>query len=127
MEKNNKIDTSAYTGNYSEENLMDKVKRFGKRMGGKLLYNVFVLYLVLKSKNVPIMVKLEIIGALGYLIFPADLIPDCIPLAGFTDDLTAITYAVDRTRSYITPDIRRKAEQLVLKTIGSTTECVLAA
>lgn len=126
MNKMQRIDTSAYASNYSDENLMDKATRFGKKMGGKLLYNVFVLYYVLKSRNVPITVKLEIVGALGYVIFPADIIPDFIPVAGFSDDMMAIGYAIDRTRAYITPDIRRKAEQRVYSLLGSTTECVLA-
>ena len=84
---NKKIDTAGYAGNYSDESFNHKVKRFGKKMGGKLLFNVYVLYYVLKSKDVPIKVKAEIIGALGYVIVPLDLIPDFIPVAGFADDL----------------------------------------
>ena len=84
---NKKIDTATYAGNYSDESFNHKVKRFGKKMGGKLLFNVYVLYYVLKSKDVPIKVKAEIIGALGYVIVPLDLIPDFIPVAGFADDL----------------------------------------
>ena len=127
MAKNNKINTEAYTGNYSDESFKDKVKRVGQKMGGKLLFNAFILYYVLKSRNVPITVKLEIMGALGYVIFPADVIPDFVPVAGFSDDMMAIAYAIDRTRAYITPEIRRKAEQRVLDIIGSTSECTLAA
>lgn len=127
MAKAKKINTDAYAGNYSDESFMDKTKRVGKKMGGKLLYNAFILYYVLKSRNVPFTVKLEIMGALGYVIFPADITPDFVPVAGFSDDMMAIAYAIDRTRAYITPEIRRKAEQRVLDIIGSTSECTLAA
>ena len=51
MAKNNKISTEAYTGDYSDESFMDKVKRVGQKMGGKLLFNAFVLYYVLKSQE----------------------------------------------------------------------------
>jgi hypothetical protein len=34
------IDTAAYVDKYSDEGLMSKVKLLGKKMGGKLLYNV---------------------------------------------------------------------------------------
>lgn len=125
MEK--KIDTASYAGNYSDESFSHKVKRFGKKMGGKLLFNVYVLYYVLKSRDVPIKVKAEIIGALGYVIVPLDLIPDFIPVAGFADDLAAITFAVHVARSHITPDIQQKAEQKVLEIFGSLEECELAA
>jgi uncharacterized membrane protein YkvA (DUF1232 family) len=124
---NKKIDTAAYAGNYSDESFNHKVKRFGKKMGGKLLFNVYVLYYVLKSKDVPIKVKAEIIGALGYVIVPLDLIPDFIPVAGFADDLAAITFAVQVARAHITPDIQQKAEQKILEIFGSLEECELAA
>lgn len=125
MEK--KIDTADYAGNYSDESFNHKVKRFGKKMGGKLLFNVYVLYYVLKSKDVPIKVKAEIIGALGYVIVPLDLIPDFILVAGFADDLAAITFAVQVARAHITPDIQQKAEQKILEIFGSLEECELAA
>ncbi len=124
---NKKIDTAAYAGNYSDESFNHKVKRFGKKMGGKLLFNVYVLYYVLKSKDVPIKVKAEIIGALGYVIVPLDLIPDFIPVAGFADDLAAITFAVQVARAHIPPDIQQKAEQKILEIFGSLEECELAA
>lgn len=124
---NKKIDTAGYAGNYSDESFNHKVKRFGKKMGGKLLFNVYVLYYVLKSKDVPIKVKAEIIGALGYVIVPLDLIPDFIPVAGFADDLAAITFAVQVARAHITPDIQQKAEQKILEIFGSLEECELAA
>lgn len=124
---NKKIDTAAYAGNYSDESFNHKVKRFGKKMGGKLLFNVYVLYYVLKSKDVPIKVKAEIIGALGYVIVPLDLIPDFIPVAGFADDLAAVTFAVQVARAHITPDIQQKAEQKILEIFGSLEECELAA
>ena len=88
------IETTVYVDKYSDEGLMSKVKRVGKKMGSKLLYNVYVLYYVLKSRDVPVKVKAEILGALGYVLVPLDLIPDFIPVAGFTDDLAAVAFAV---------------------------------
>ena len=121
-----KINTAVYADNYSDESFMDKMKRFGKKMGGKLLYNVYVLYYVLKSRDVPIKVKAEILGALGYVIMPLDLIPDFIPVAGFSDDLAAITFAVQMSRAQITPAIQEKAENKVYEAIGTLEECELA-
>lgn len=121
-----KIETAVYADKYSDENLLSKLKRVGKKMGGKLMYNVYVLYYVLKSRDVPVKVKAEIIGALGYVIMPLDLIPDFIPVAGFTDDLAAITFAVQMARAQITPVIQQKAEDKVYDTLGSLEDCELA-
>lgn len=121
-----KIETAVYADKYSDENLLSKLKRVGKKMGGKLMYNVYVLYYVLKSRDVPVKVKAEIIGALGYVIMPLDLIPDFIPVAGFTDDLAAITFAVQMARAQITPAIQQKAEDKVYNTLGSLEDCELA-
>lgn len=121
------IDTAVYVDKYSDEGLMSKVKRVGKKMGGKLLYNVYVLYYVLKSRDVPVKVKAEILGALGYVLVPLDLIPDFIPVAGFTDDLAAVAFAVHSARAQITSGIQQQAENKVHKLIGSTDDCELAA
>ena len=121
------IDTTVYVDKYSDEGLMSKIKRVGKKMGGKLLYNVYVLYYVLKSRDVPVKVKAEILGGLGYVLVPLDLIPDFIPVAGFTDDLAAVAFAVHSARAQITPGIQQQAEDKVHKLIGSTDECELAA
>lgn len=120
------IDTAPYAECFSDEGFKSKMKRIGKKMGGKLLYNVYVLYYVLKSRDVPVRIKAEIIGALGYVIVPLDLIPDFIPVVGFADDLAAITFAVQQAHAQITPGIQQKAEQKVYKLIGSTDECEFA-
>ena len=80
-------------------------------MGSKLLYPALQLYYVLQSKDVPVKVKTLIIGALGYLILPADLVPDFIPALGFTDDLTALMVALRTVNKYITPDINARAKE----------------
>lgn len=120
-----KIFTADYASKFSDEAFMDKVARFGKKMGAKLVFNVYVLYYVLKSKDVPIKVKGEIVGALGYVIVPLDLIPDFIPVAGFTDDLAAITFAVQVARAHLTPDILQKAKGKVYDLFGSVEDCEL--
>lgn len=121
------IDTTKYADSYSDEGFKSKMKRLGKKMGGKLLYNVYVLYYVLKSRDVPVRVKAEILGALGYVLVPLDLIPDFIPVVGFSDDLAAVAFAVHAAHAQISPAIQQKAEKKVYNIIGSTDGCELAA
>ena len=111
-----------YEKYYSEEGLMDKLKKFAKKAGIKTVYAALLLYYVLLSKDVPVKEKGLIIGALGYLILPIDLIPDAIPIAGFTDDLAALAYAIHAVRSYVSPEIEVQAKAKLKDWFDSFTE-----
>jgi uncharacterized membrane protein YkvA (DUF1232 family) len=41
-------------------------------------------------------------AALGYFLSPIDLIPDCTPVIGFTDDLAVLTYAINLLSTLVT-------------------------
>ena len=100
-----------YERHYDEDGFWKKVRRIAAKVGEKVLYPALQLYYLLQSKEVPVKTKTLIIGALGYLILPADLIPDFIPALGFTDDLTALLLALSEANKYITPDINRQARE----------------
>ena len=100
-----------YERHYDEHGFWRKVRRVAVLVGAKVLYPALQLYYLLQSKDVPIKAKTLIIGALGYLILPADLIPDFIPALGFTDDLTALTLALRTVGKHLTPEINRQAKE----------------
>lgn len=99
-----------YEKHYSEESLKDKILKVAKEAGVKVIYGVLALYYILQSDNVSITDKAKIYGALGYFILPIDLIPDFIPVAGYTDDLSAIIWALYSVRKNVTPEIKQKAK-----------------
>ena len=108
MEKAPKIsELSDYGDNYSDSGFWNKVKKLGK----KVLKPALQLYYVMKESSTPLDTKGLIIGALGYLILPVDLIPDFIPVAGYTDDLTALLAVVKMCKEHITPEIERKVRK----------------
>ena len=111
-----------YEKYYSEEGLMDKLKKFAKKAGISTIYKALLLYYVLQSEDLPAKEKGLIIGALGYLILPVDLIPDFIPVAGFTDDLAALAYAIHAVRSYVSPEIEVQAKAKLKDWFDSFTE-----
>ena len=63
------------------------------------------------SASTPPQVRVTMLAALTYLLMPMDLVPDLIPVAGFSDDLVALTAVISLWNSYITPEIRNKARQ----------------
>ena len=95
---------------YSRSKFWAKIRRIGIKAGEQVIYNALLLYYVMRSPDVPLKHKALIAGALGYLILPADIIPDAIPMMGFTDDLSAIYFVIQTVSSSITPAIRKQAE-----------------
>ena len=54
----------------------------------------------LENPTTPNHMKALIIGAIGYIIFPLDLIPDITPLVGYTDDLASVAGVVAAVSVY---------------------------
>lgn len=55
-----------------------------------------LLYRLLKDKRVPVRTKLIISGAIAYIAFPTDIIPDNIPFIGKVDEIAVAFFALDR-------------------------------
>ena len=58
----------------------------------------------------PPQVRVSLMAALAYLIMPFDLFPDFMPLVGFSDDFVALTAVLSIWGKYMTPSIRKRAE-----------------
>lgn len=95
---------------YSDDGLWDKMKSVFKKAGIKVIYLALVLYYTVNAESTPTAKKGIIYGALGYFILPIDLIPDAIPIAGFSDDLAALVACVAAVSMCITPEIKAQAE-----------------
>ena len=106
-------DIRKYQNHYSESGLLGKLSKVAKKAGQKIVYAVLLLYYVIQSPEISKGDKATIIGALGYFILPLDLLPDFIPLVGFTDDLSAILLALHAVWKNITPDVKAKASAKV--------------
>ena len=59
--------------------------------------------------------KAIIIGALGYLISPLDIIPDAIPIAGLGDDLAVLLYVLKKVWGDVPESVREKAHAKLSK------------
>ena len=105
------IDVEYYAEKFSEEDFWSKVKNKIKSAGLQLIYKAMQLYYATENPNCPTKVKAGIYAALGYFIAPFDFLPDFMPFAGYTDDLSAILLATMMAQAYIDDEIKEKARQ----------------
>ena len=103
-------DLAKYASNYNEGDLFSTIKKYAKKIGGEVIYKALQLFYVLQKPNIPLKAKATIIGALGYLISPIDIIPDFVPVLGFTDDAAAIAVALVVVSAYIDEEVNAKAK-----------------
>ena len=107
---------------YSEEKFHEKIMKLAKSAGIKVLYAALILYYAVSSKQFPAKEKMWIIGALGYLILPIDLIPDFIPGIGYVDDLVALIFVLKKVYDQVTPEVLEKAKAKVRSVFGEVNE-----
>ena len=108
-------DFMSYANKFSQSEFVEKISRIAKRAGAKLVYAALILYYTLQSDKVSKADKAIIIGALGYMISPLDVIPDAIPIAGLTDDLAVLMYVLKKVWTDVDPDIQVKAKKRLSK------------
>lgn len=103
---------SDYSKNYSEDSFWKKIKGSAQKAGLSVVYvGLLLFYTLQKDKDdVPFWAKTVIISALGYFIFPLDLIPDLAPVAGYADDIGALMSAIAIVSMYIDEQVKQKAK-----------------
>jgi uncharacterized membrane protein YkvA (DUF1232 family) len=108
-------DVMAYANKFSASDFTEKISQIAKRAGAKLVYAALILYYTLQSDKISKKDKMIIIGALGYMISPLDVIPDAIPIAGLTDDLAVLLYVLKKVWTEVDSEIKLKAKEKLSK------------
>ena len=108
-------DFMSYANKFSQSEFVEKISRIAKRAGSKLVYAALILYYTVQSDRVSKTDKAIIIGALGYMISPLDVIPDAIPIAGLTDDFAVLMYVLKKVWTDIDPTIIEQAKEKLSK------------
>jgi len=98
-----------YSQYFSEKSLWEKIRKYSKEAGVKVIYAVLLLFYSMQDKSVGIKTKLSIAAALGYFILPTDAIFDFTPLIGYSDDLGVLLFALSQIAAIITPEVKQKA------------------
>lgn len=110
--------SARYRKHYSDASFWDKLKRYSKVAGMKVVYPALLLHYLMKSNEVPLKSKLILSAALGYFILPVDFIPDFAPLLGYTDDVGVLLLILRQMAVYVTPEIRNQAREHLRKWFG---------
>jgi uncharacterized membrane protein YkvA (DUF1232 family) len=103
---------------FSEFEFWEKLTRYAKAVGRTMVEHALLLYHVFKDPDTPGWAKAAIISALAYFISPVDLIPDFVPVVGFTDDFAALVTALSAVTMHVKPEHRELARQTTEKFFG---------
>ena len=108
-------DFMSYANKFSPSEFVDKITKIAKRAGAKLTYVALILFYTLQSDKVSTADKAIIIGALGYMISPLDVVPDAIPIVGLGDDLAVLLFVLKKVWNNVEPSIQQKAKERLSK------------
>lgn len=93
----------------SNQQLWRKIQQFSRQAGREVIEKALTLYYAAQRPETPLWAKAVIISALAYLILPTDAIPDMLPVAGYTDDLSTLIAALSSVALAITPEVKQAA------------------
>ena len=84
-----------------------------KRVAGKIPFaeDLVAAFFCATDPSTPSRVKLILLGAIAYFVFPTDAIADLLPLIGFADDAAVLAAAITQVAGSITEEHRNKARQ----------------
>jgi uncharacterized membrane protein YkvA (DUF1232 family) len=74
------------------------------------------------DRQTPFHVRAALWGALAYFVMPFDVVPDYLPLLGFTDDAAVLATAVKMVASHLTPEHREAARRMLARLDGKSAE-----
>ena len=112
-DKNNTSTEYTYEAEVIDSSVIDEglLKKVLVRAGRTLAQPALEAFEMLIDPSTPTQVRMTMLAALTYLIMPMDLVPDLVPIAGFSDDLVALTAVISLWGQYMSPEIRLRARK----------------
>ena len=107
-----------YEKHYSDDSFWAKLRDYALVIGRKGAEVALVLYHCMRDPETPARARTVIAGALGYLIFPLDAIPDFLPGVGFSDDLGALALAIAIVAAHIKDQHKLDAKEKLARWFG---------
>ena len=91
------------------DRLWTTLKRAARQV--PFLPDVVAAYYCALDPQTPAKVRLTLLAALAYFVSPVDLLPDLLPVIGFTDDAAVLMAAISMVRAHIGPDHHEAARR----------------
>jgi uncharacterized membrane protein YkvA (DUF1232 family) len=82
--------------------------------------DLLAAYFCAFDRETPRHVQAALIGALAYFVLPFDLIPDMMPVLGFTDDAAVLATALRMVATHVRPEHRAAAKQAIARGLAET-------
>lgn len=91
-----------------------KFIRFIRGTGWRLhfLPKLMTIFYCMQDKDTPKFVKLALMGALGYVILPLDLVSDAFIGIGWLDDAAVVAAALRLAGTYVKPEHLEKVRRM---------------
>jgi uncharacterized membrane protein YkvA (DUF1232 family) len=70
---------------------------------------LFAAYYCAFDRNTPVKVKGTLLAAIAYFVLPFDVVPDLMPVLGFTDDAAVLAAAIKLVAGAMRPEHREAA------------------
>nr|WP_246408397.1 YkvA family protein [Microvirga lupini] len=101
-----------------EEGLKRRFWQKFKHVAGKIPFaeDLVAAFYCATDPSTPSRVKLILLGAIAYFVFPTDAITDLLPLIGFADDAAVLAAAITQVAGSITEEHREKARKTLAET-----------
>jgi uncharacterized membrane protein YkvA (DUF1232 family) len=90
-----------------------KVKRVAAQI--PFAEDLLTAYYCAFDRETPREVQAALIGALAYFVLPFDIIPDIIPVLGYTDDAAVLAAAIRMVAQHIRPEHRDAARRALAR------------
>jgi uncharacterized membrane protein YkvA (DUF1232 family) len=91
-----------------------------KRVAAKLPFieDLLAAYYCAFDRNTPLQVKAMLVAALAYFVLPLDIMPDVMPLIGYTDDAAVLATAIRLIATHLRPEHWEAARRAVARGLG---------
>lgn len=119
-----KKNINKYAKSFKEKDFIPSVKNKIKSLSAPLVYTALLMFYAFRSDKTPSWAKKIIMGMLGYLITPIDILPDLTPVVGYTDDLGILSFGIVTIACYITKDIKSLSKEKTIKWLGEQPDSV---
>ncbi|MCW5693603.1 MAG: DUF1232 domain-containing protein [Pseudolabrys sp.] len=91
-------------------------RQFWRKLGAALAQvpfaeDLLAAYYCAFDRATPVQVKGTLVAAIAYFVLPFDVVPDMLPVLGFTDDAAVLMTALKLVSSHMRPEHREAARE----------------